>query len=173
MSEATPPKNITGDSSKKVMMYPLELITVSPTQSKCNMCNKTFSTNRSCLREHMQLHHSDEYTFPPRWNGISEILSTKEQEAILHWKSFVKRPFKFENRPQCNGCNKVFPRSDHFHRHLQDSSDGCNKGCKTMVRCVQLSCGGWYIIPPDDHWTIPHLLHHHHHLQFYHRAHLI
>src|SRR6056300_440884 len=124
-SEATPKKNITGDSNKKVMMYPLQSITVSPAQSKCNMCNKTFSTNRFSLREHMQSHHSDEYTFP-RWNGISKVLSTKEQDAKLHWRSFVQSPYQFENRPQCNGCNKLFSRSDAFHRHLKDSSDGCN-----------------------------------------------
>ena len=150
MSSETTPKNITGDRNKEVMMRPLQLITVSPLQSKCKICNKTFNTNRFSLREHMQSHHSDDYIFPPRWKGISEILSTKEQDAILHWKSFVKRPFKFENRPQCNGCNKVFSRIDAFHRHLRDSSDGCKKEHNTMVRCVQLSCGGWYVIPPDD-----------------------
>lgn len=149
-SEATPMKNITGDSNKKVMEQPYPFITVSPVQSTCKICNKTFNTNRSCLREHMQVNHSHEYSFP-RWNGISEILSTKEQEAKLDWKSFVKPPFEFENRPKCNGCNKLFSRPDHFQRHLNEaSSDGCKKEHKTMVRCVLLSCGGWYAIPPDD-----------------------
>ena len=148
-SEETPTKNITGDSNKKVMEQPFPFITVSPVQSTCKICNKTFITNRDNLRKHMTSTHSDDYSFP-QWSGISAALSTKEQEAKSHWKSFVKRPFKFENRPHCNKCNKVFSRIDAFHRHLRDSSDGCNEGCKTMVRCVQLSCGGWYVIPPDD-----------------------
>jgi hypothetical protein len=148
-SEATPKKNITGDSNKKVMEQPYPFITVSPVQSTCKICNKTFNTNRENLRKHMTLNHSDDYSFP-QWNGISEVLLTKEQEAKSHWKSFVKSPLEFENRPQCNGCNKVFSRPDAFNRHLKESSDGCKKEHKAMVRCVLLSCGGWYVIPPDD-----------------------
>ena len=110
-SKETPTKNITGDSNKKVMEQPYPFITVSPVQSTCKICNKTFKTNRENLRKHMTLNHSDDYSFP-QWNGISEVLLTKEQDAKSHWKSFVKTPLEFENRPKCNGCNKLFSRID-------------------------------------------------------------